>query len=96
MSSHLKDGGKKTAGKSMAYAIILTLFAMAPFFLSLEQPSPSTIYFMSATALSLYILTASAKFLWTKDRNYAAKKLFHATIIYLPILLLALVADRYM
>jgi len=96
MSSHLKDGGKKTAGKSMTYAIILTLFAMAPFFLSLEQPSPGTIYLLSATALSLYILTASAKFLWSKDRNHAAKKLFYATIIYLPFLLLALVADRYL
>ena len=53
-------------------------------------------YLLSAIPLSLYIVWASAKFLWSKNRDLAARKLFYATIIYLPILFVALVVDRYL
>ncbi len=96
MPSHADDGGKSSARKSLAYAILLTLLVLAPFFAPLEQPTPGFSYLLCAVPLSLYILVASAKFLWGKDRDLAARKLFYATIIYLPILFVALVADRYL
>ncbi len=96
MPSHVSDAGESSARKSLAYALVLTLLVMAPFFAPLQQPTPGLTYLLCAVPLSLYIIVASAKFLWGKDRNLAARKLFHATIIYLPILFVALVVDRYL
>ena len=96
MPSHVSDAGESSARKSLAYALVLTLLVMAPFFAPLQQPTPGLTYLLCTVPLSLYIIVASAKFLWGKDRNLAARKLFHATIIYLPILFVALVVDRYL
>ena len=96
MPSHSGDGGKGSARKSFFYAILLTGLVLAPIFSPFGQPQPGISYLLSAIPLSLYIVWASAKFLWSKNRDLAARKLFYATIIYLPILFVALVVDRYL
>lgn len=96
MPSHAKDGGYSSARKSLIYAVLLTGLVLAPLFFTFGQPQPGMPYLTSAVPLSLYILWASAIFLWSDNRDLPARKLFYATIIYLPILFVALVADRYL
>ena len=96
MPSHASDGGEGSARKSLFYSILLSVLVLAPIFTPFGQPQPGMSYLLSAIPLSLYIVWAAAKFLWSKNRDLAARKLFYATIIYLPILFVALVADRYL
>ena len=96
MPSHLADGGASSARKSLAYSLLLTVLVFAPFLAPMEQPEPGLPYLLFAIPLSAYLLFASYRFLHSADRDFAARKLFHATIIYLPLLLVALVADRYL
>ena len=95
MPSHTGDGGKGSARKSLFYAILLTVLVLSPIFSAFGQPQPGLSYLLSAIPLSLYIVWASAKFLWAENRDLAARKLFYATIIYLPILFVALAVDRH-
>ena len=96
----LHDLGEKSgfllARKSFLYTIFLHLFVFAPYFLKINQKAPGQFYLFSAIALSTYIMFRAHGFLFTVNRDQAAKRLFVATIIYLPLLLAALVIDRYM
>jgi protoheme IX farnesyltransferase len=56
----------------------------------------SRVYLGVALALGAWLLWRAAVFLRAEERDPAARKLFFATIIYLPLLLGALVADRVM
>ncbi|HTQ30587.1 MAG TPA: heme o synthase [Opitutaceae bacterium] len=51
-------------------------------------------YLAAAAALGAWLLARAAAFLRPATRDAAARKLFFASIIYLPLLLGALVADR--
>ena len=96
----LHDLGEQTgfllARKSFLYTIFLHLCVFAPFLLKINQEAPGQFYFFSAIALSTYIMFKAHGFLFTANRDQAAKRLFVATIIYLPLLLAALVIDRYL
>jgi len=88
--------GRALARKSLFYSVLLTAFVFSPYFLPLQQSTPGTFYLASALFLSLYLLIPAFRFLISANRDQSAKKLFFVTIIYLPLLLAALVIDRYL
>ena len=90
------QSGFLLARKSFLYTIFLHLCVFAPYFLKINQKAPGQFYFFSAIALSTYIMFRAHGFLFSADRDRAAKRLFIATIIYLPLLFAALVIDRYL
>ena len=90
------DGdGFHLARKSLVYTFFLNFLVFSPYFFELGHRSPSTFYLVCAIFLSSYITIRATAFLFSKNRDKSAKKLFIATIIYLPLLLAALVIDRY-
>ena len=88
--------GRALARKSLFYTLLLTFFVFSPYFLPLQQSTPGTFHLASALFLSLYLLIPAIRFLFSANRDQSAKKLFFVTIIYLPLLLAALVIDRYL
>lgn len=80
--------GAVTARQSTLYALALLPAALLPSMLGLAGP----LYFAGALGLSLYYLTASAKF-WADVSDASARKLMRASFLYLPLLLLLLVLD---
>jgi len=88
--------GRALARKSLFYSVLLTGFVFSPYYLPLQQSTPGTFYLASALFLSLYLLIPAVRFLISANRDQSAKKLFFVTIIYLPLLLAALVIDRYL
>ncbi len=87
--------GYHLARKSLFYSFLLTGFVFSPFFVESPQPTPGSLYFISACILSIYLLIPSTKFLISPDRDKSARKLFFVTIIYLPLLFATLVIDRF-
>ena len=90
--------GYVLARKSFVYTLFLNLFVFAPYFFDLGegQKAPGNFYLISAVVLSSYIMLRAYRFLFSTDRDKSAKQLFFATIIHLPLLLSALVIDRYL
>ena len=84
------------ARKSLVYTFFLNFLVFAPYCFDLGQRSPGKFYLISAIVLSSFILLRAFDFLFGSDRDKSAKRLFLATIIYLPLLLAALVIDRYL
>jgi protoheme IX farnesyltransferase len=84
------DPQGKTAGLiALAYAVVLLPVALLPVFLHMTGP----LYFGVALALSLGFLGFS---LWLASRNglAQARRLFWASIVYLPLLFLAMVMNK--
>jgi protoheme IX farnesyltransferase len=52
-------------------------------------------YFGVTVALGLWFIVRAVAFTRTADREKTARKLFYASIIWLPLQLAALVADRW-
>jgi len=83
-----KDGSV-TATESFIFTIALLAAALAPYFLKLASP----VYLVSAIVLNAVILLCAVQFLLNRTRN-SSRRLFFASIIYLPILLALLVFAR--
>ncbi len=90
--------GAQLASKSLIYTLTLNLLVFAPYFFDLGEgyKTPGNFYLFSAIALTLFIMFRALDFAFGKDRDRSAKRLFIATIIYLPLLLATLVIDRYL
>lgn len=88
-----KNGAKRAARKSLLYTLVLTAITAIPFFTN-ESPT-GVIYLISFIILNLYFLKYALAFYMSSDKNTSARKLFFASIIYLPILLITFVFDRY-
>ena len=90
--------GARLARKSLAYTLVLNFFVFAPYFFDLGegQKAPGNFYLVGAILLTLFIMLRALDFAFGKDRDRSAKRLFIATIVYLPLLLAALVIDRYL
>lgn len=84
------------ARKSLVYTIFLNFFVFSPYFFDVGQKGPGNFYLVCAVALSTFIMFCALGFLFGNNRDKSAKRLFFATIIYLPLLLAALVIDRYL
>jgi heme o synthase len=90
MLSVLDASGRRVA----RWAFINALLLMAVSVLPALTGWCSRFYLGVALALGAWLLWRAAVFLRAEKRDAGARKLFFATIIYLPLLLGALVADR--
>ena len=90
------EQGRALSLKSLFYTIILTVLVFCPYLFEINQSKPGNFYLFSSIFLSLYLLHPAIRFVLSSDRDFHSKKLFFVTIIYLPLLLSALVIDRYL
>ena len=90
------EQGRALSFKSLFYTVILTVLVFCPYLFEINQAKPGNFYLFSAIFLSLYLLLPAIRFFLSSDRDFHSKKLFFVTIIYLPLLLSALVIDRYL
>lgn len=92
MISNADSSGAKVARQSFIFAIALFISTLLPCFLGYAGWA----YGIVAVINGGYILRFSQQFLVGTSRDTAARKLFFGSIIYLPVLLLSLVLDRYL
>lgn len=84
------ESGRRVAAWSLIASVLLVASVAAPWALGYA----SLVYGGATLALGLWFLWRAFAFLKADTRDAAAKKLFYASIIYLPLALGALVADR--
>ena len=85
----IETDGASTARQIVCYGINLIPVSLAPWFLGLAGP----IYGAAALALGLFYLAAGIRM--ARERTFArARKLLVASVVYLPLLYLFLVADK--
>ncbi|MCC6414928.1 MAG: protoheme IX farnesyltransferase [Opitutaceae bacterium] len=90
MLSVRDETGNWVAGWSLVNAVLLLILSVLPWPLGLT----TALYGVVALLAGLWFLWCAVVFVRPTDRDRSARRLFHASIIYLPITLLALVADR--
>jgi protoheme IX farnesyltransferase len=81
--------GSVTAAESFIFTVALLVAALAPYFFKLATP----VYLAGAVALNAVMLFCAMRFLLRRTRNNS-RRLFFASIIYLPVLLALLVFAR--
>ncbi|MFP6899411.1 MAG: heme o synthase [Opitutales bacterium] len=96
MLSHEDEGATKVARKSMIYAIILVVLAISPVYYDYGVGLSGMPYLCVALLLSLCLFVSALRFVQSNDKKGAARSLFLVTIVHLPLLLTALVIDRYL
>lgn len=84
------ESGRSVAIWSLINTVALVVVSVLPSFLGLASPY----YLMAASLAGLWFLARAIAFLGAAGRDQAARKLFFASIGYLPLVLCALVADR--
>jgi len=84
------ESGGKVAVWSLVNTIALVVVSLLPVFLGLATRG----YGLAAAVCGAWFLWRAIVFLHPAGRDLAARKLFFASIIYLPLVLGALVADR--
>ena len=90
MISVLDPSGTRVARRTFVWTVLLTAASVLPTLLGYC----SWYYFAGTGALGLWFLRAAFVFLDPARRETAARRLFHVSIAYLPLLLALLVADR--
>ncbi|MGA3007030.1 MAG: heme o synthase [Opitutaceae bacterium] len=90
MLSVLDGSGRRVARWAFVNSFLLVAVSALPGLTG----ACSRFYLSIALALGAWLLWRAVAFLRAADRDAAAKKLFFASIIYLPLLLGTLVADR--
>ena len=96
MLSNVDEGAAKVARKSMIYAVILAVLAISPVYYDYGAGMSGTPYLCVALILSLCLLVSALRFIQAENKTSAARSLFLVTILHLPLLLTALVIDRYL
>jgi protoheme IX farnesyltransferase len=81
--------GRTTSRQAMLYTLFLVPVTLLPSMLGFN----STVYFLGALALGLAFTAFAVRFITQRTRS-AARNLFFASIIYLPLLLGLLVATK--
>jgi protoheme IX farnesyltransferase len=84
------DDGRRTATWSLVNTVALLLVSLLPTILGQATRS----YGAAAALVGIWFWWRALAFLRSPDRDGSARKLFLASIIYLPVVLGALVADR--
>jgi protoheme IX farnesyltransferase len=85
----IRPDGASTARQAIVFSVLLIPATLAPFFLHIA----GSVYAAGALLGSLAMLAASAAFMADRT-DERARQLFYGSIVYLPILLILLVADR--
>lgn len=86
------ESGGKVAAWSLINTIALVVVSLLPVWLGLT----TKFYGLAAAVFGAWFLWRAVVFLHREGRDVAARKLFFASIIYLPLVLAALVVDRLM
>ena len=81
--------GDATSRQTVLYSLCLVLVSLVPAFIGLNAPA----YFIGALAVGAAFCALALRFAWLRTRE-AARVLFFASIIYLPLLLALLVVTR--
>ncbi len=81
--------GHATARQANLYSLCLLVVSLAPAFIGMN----SAVYFFGALLLGVAFCAFALRFAWLRSGD-AARALFFASIIYLPLLLALLVATR--
>jgi protoheme IX farnesyltransferase len=84
--------GQRTARWSLGYSLGLVIVSLLPWVLGWL----GLIYGLIATVSNVWFLRAASAFVSEVDRDRAARKLFFASIFYLPLVMGALIIDRLM
>jgi protoheme IX farnesyltransferase len=84
------ESGRWVAGWSLVTTVCLVVVSVLPTWLGLA----SVYYLGAAAACGAWFLWRAILFLRPESRDIAARKLFLASIAYLPLVLIALVVDR--
>lgn len=90
MLSVADDDGSVSAKQSVIYSVCLLAVSLLPSFVGLTNEY----YFFGALALGVAFWAVSMRFLWLRTRA-AARLLFFASILYLPLLLGLLLAMQW-
>lgn len=92
MLSNADANGRKVAVQAFVFCLALVICTLLPVFLGYA----SWVYGVIAALAGIYILRPSIAFLNESNRDTAARKLFFASIFYLPALLFPLVLDLWL
>ena len=92
MLSNADSTGHKVAVQSFAFCLALIISTLLPVLLGYA----TWIYGSIAIAAGIYMLRPAIAFLKSAERDAAARKLFFASIFYLPALLFPLVLDLWL
>lgn len=92
MLSNADETGRKVAVQSFLFSIALVFCTLLPALLGFA----SWIYGVFALGMGLYLLRPAAAFMRPENRDQGARKLFIASICYLPALLVPLVVDLWL
>ena len=85
----IEPDGRSTARQAVVYSAALLPLSLAPTLIGMAGP----VYFASALVLSLLFLAVTIRFGLTRDVK-DARRLFFASIIYLPLVWIFMIADR--
>lgn len=85
----IEPDGLITARQTLWYGIALLPISLFPTMIGVTGAA----YFYGAVVLSLAFAAVAARAAWLRSPQ-AARQLFHASVLYLPVLLLLLAADR--
>ena len=83
--------GARVSRRAALFAILLVLVTLAPAATGHTGP----LYLLCAPLVSLWFLLESLGFHRARPKDRAARRLFFASIVHLPVFLLILVADRF-
>ena len=92
MLSNADESGCKVALQSFVFCLALIVSSLLPVLLG----EASWVYGAIALAAGIYLLRPAIDFLKSERRDKSARKLFFASIFYLPILLFPLVLDLWL
>ena len=85
----IEPDGRSTARQAVIYTAALVPLSLAPTLIGMT----GAVYFTGALVLALIFLVIAVRFGMTRDLA-AAKRLFFASILYLPLLWILMIADR--
>ncbi len=85
----METDGKRTFRQTLIGSVLLLPAGLWPWYLGMAGPW----YAAAATALGVWFLWLAVKLMRKADRA-SARKLFFASLIYLPVVLVAMVVDR--
>ena len=92
MLSNADSTGRKVAVQSFAFCLALVVSTLLPVALGYA----SWVFGVFALVMGIYMLRPAIAFLTAKNRDRSARKLFIASICYLPALLVPLVIDLWL
>lgn len=93
MSTVVDPSGRDAAVQSVVFTALLTVVSLIPVVLGMDS---WWLYAPAAIGLGVWFILCALAFARSEKRDRAARKLFIASIVYLPAMLAVLVVDRWL